>query len=400
MNFEMVGKLRLGKETDKFIPYQERTFDSGWTNRTLLFNAICGDNRHLLTIQGGTFPNKKDYKIITFGPSGKDDNGNFVAGERYDIPWKDRLLKENVDKVAQNRRYIIDLDIYNRRKLLERLADKIHEGTALTDEELKSVGLTDEKDVNDALDASNKKRHEFISQWDQAEFMKKVLESDKYADKKFFIRGTIEKRYSLVNKRWYESYVPQRIYLATDDAEEYSTGNAVMYYNKNAIDENSVEKNGKYYIEGFTFEYDSTLKKQLPSPIQLVICAPSDDADEKTKKLIDRMVGKFRVDDDSWKQYGVEFNMLNGSQRVQITEDMLTDDQKEDLECGLITMDDIRREFGDSIYGDRVQEFRFVKPFRGYTSGPQNTVYTDENFELVYGNSEDVTDGLFEDDDL
>ena len=64
INFDLVGKLRLGQESDKFKPYQERRFDSGWTNRTLMFNAICGDNRHMLTIQGGTYPDRNDYKIL------------------------------------------------------------------------------------------------------------------------------------------------------------------------------------------------------------------------------------------------------------------------------------------------------------------------------------------------
>ncbi len=45
------------------------------------------------------------------------------------------------------------------------------------------------------------------------------------------------------------------------------------------------------------------------------------------------------------KEYGVIVNMLNGAQRIEITEDMLTDEQKNDLDCGLITMDDIRAEY-------------------------------------------------------
>ena len=30
MNFEMVGKINLGKQTEKFCPYSEHTYDSGW----------------------------------------------------------------------------------------------------------------------------------------------------------------------------------------------------------------------------------------------------------------------------------------------------------------------------------------------------------------------------------
>ena len=51
MNFEMIGKISLGKETEKFKPYSETTYDSGWVKRRIMFNAICGDNRHLLTVR-------------------------------------------------------------------------------------------------------------------------------------------------------------------------------------------------------------------------------------------------------------------------------------------------------------------------------------------------------------
>lgn len=401
MNFEMIGRLKINKETEKFKPYQERTFDSGWANRTLMFTAICGDNTHFLTIQGGTFPNKKDYKVMTFGPNGRDDNGNFIPGNKIEIPWAKRNAKENIEKVAQNRRFVVDLEEKGRNTLLKRMAEKIADGEGVTDEELQKAGLENESEVEAALEKSNSKRHEFIAQWDQAEFMKKVLESDKYKDKKFFIRGVVEKRYSDVNQKWYESIVPQRIYMADPDAEEYSIGNAVMYFNKEALDDGSVDDNGKYYVNGFTLEYDSNRKKNIPAPIQLVISAAPDSADEKTKKLVSRMVKKFKVEDDSWKQYGVEFSMLNGAQRLEITEDMLTEDEKEDLECGLITIDDLRREYGGSVYGDRVQEYRFVKPIRGYAKGVKDTAYADEDFVIPVIEDDELPfdDDDFDDDD-
>ena len=49
MNFEMTGKLSISKETEKFKPWDERKYDSGWVKRRLLFNVTCGDNRHMLS---------------------------------------------------------------------------------------------------------------------------------------------------------------------------------------------------------------------------------------------------------------------------------------------------------------------------------------------------------------
>ena len=69
------------------------------------------------------------------------------------------------------------------------------------------------------------------------------------------------------------------------------------------------------------------------------------------------MKHKFTVDDESIKEYGVVVNMLNGAQKTEITEDMLTDEQRDDLDCGLITMDDIRAELGSSVYGEKIREY-------------------------------------------
>ena len=98
-------------------------------------------------------------------------------------------------------------------------------------------------------------------------------------------------------------------------------------------------------------EYDNNRKGNIPVPVTITIPVPSDDADEKAKKRSESIKHKFMVDDDTFKEYGAVVNMLNGAQKTEITEDMLTDEQKDDLECGLITMDDIRAELGGSVYG-------------------------------------------------
>ena len=107
------------------------------------------------------------------------------------------------------------------------------------------------------------------------------------------------------------------------------------------------------------------------------------------------------VDDDTFKEYGAVVNMLNGAQKTEITEDMLTDEQRDDLECGLITMDDIRAELGESVYGERIREYQFLKPARGFTRGRVDTVYSADDM-IINPLEEELPDGtedLFEDDD-
>jgi hypothetical protein len=92
--------------------------------------------------------------------------------------------------------------------------------------------------------------------------------------------------------------------------------------------------------------------------------------------------GQFEVKDKTWKEFGVKVRLLDGAQKVDITEDMLTDFQKEMLELEAITMDDIRKEIGGDVYGERVQEIVIVNVAKGYTKGRKDTVYLDSDFEV------------------
>lgn len=403
MNFEMTGKLSISKDTEKFHPYTEKTYPSGWVRKQLLFNVTCGDNRHMLTVTAGAFTDGHG-DIYSFTKGGVDENGNKVKGESIQIPFKERLTSPKLAEIAEFKKFIIDLEQPGRRYKLQNMADKLHEGKELTDEELKSVGLESKDDVTTALEKSNKKRHEFISEWDYIDFIKKVIDSEKYKDKLFFIRGNGEYQYSDSQQKVYESYIPTRIYLAADDAEPSSTATINIIFNSESLDEMSVEEKGKYYVNGHMMEYDQNRKANIPVPVTIVIPVPEDD--EKGKKKAEAFKHKFMVDDDTYKEYGAIVNMLNGAQKTEITEDMLTDEQREDLDLGIITMDDIRAEIGGNVYGDRIREYQLVKPARGFTKGRQDTVWTDEDMiikpiEEAIPDSEDLfEDEAVDDDDI
>lgn len=403
MNFEMTGKLSISEETEKFHPYTEKTYPSGWVRKQLLFNVTCGDNRHMLTVTAGAFADGHG-DIYSFTKGGVDENGNKVKGESIQIPFKERLTSPKLAEIAEFKKFIIDLEQPGRRYKLQNMADKIHEGKELTDEELKEVGLESKDDVTTALEKSNKKRHEFISEMDYIDFIKKVIDSEKYKDKLFFIRGNGEYQYSDNQQKVYESYIPTRIYLAADDAEPSSTATINIIFNSESLDEMSVEEKGKYYVNGHMMEYDQNRKANIPVPVTIVIPIPEDD--EKGKKKAEAFKHKFMVDDDTYKEYGAIVNMLNGAQKTEITEDMLTDEQREDLDLGIITMDDIRAEIGGNVYGDRIREYQLVKPARGFTKGRQDTVWTDEDMiikpiEEAIPDSEDLfEDEVVDDDDI
>lgn len=400
MNFKMVGKISLGKETEKFKPYSETTYDSGWVKRRIMFNTICGDNRHLLTVDAGSFADGHG-DVYTFSKGSVDENGGRVKGESLKIPFKDRLTSPKLAEVAEFKKFVFDLEKPGRRYKLEKASEKINEGTSLTDEELKELGIKNESEVAEAFEKSKKKRHEFISEWDFAEFIKKVIDSGKYNNSKFLINGNGDYSYSDKQQKVYESYVPQRIYLADDNADEYSTGTIKILYNNESLDDMSVEEKGKYYVNGYMMEYDHNRKANIPVPVTVTILAATENADDKEKRKVESLKRKFTVEDDTYKELGIEVKMLNGAQRIEITDDMLTDEQKEDLDCGLITLDDIKAELGGNVYGDRIQEYQLLKPARGYTKGRNDTVYTSDDMVIKPIEEElpEGTENLFEEDD-
>lgn len=362
MNFEMTGKLSISKETEKFHPWLEKQYPSGWVKRTLLFNATCGDNRHMLKVDAGSFADGHG-DVYTFTKSYTDESGNKVKGESIRIPFKERLTSPKLAEIAEFKKFIFDLEKPGRRYALEKALERVNEGKELTDDELKELEIESKEELATALEKSNKKRHEFISEWDFAEFIKKVIDSGKYNDALFHIRGNGDYSYSDEKQQVYESYIPTRIYLAAENAEPYSTATFNILFNKDSLDDMSVEEKGKYYVNGYVMEYDRNRKSNIPVPTTITIPVNTDD--EKAKKLTERIKHKFIVEDDTYKEYGVIVNMLNGAQKTEITEDMLSDEEKEDLECGLITMDDIRKDLGGNVYGERIKEYQFVKPAKG-----------------------------------
>lgn len=397
MNFEMTGKLSIGKDSDKFHPYTEKTYPSGWAKKQLLFNVTCGDNRHMLSVTAGAFADGHG-DIYSFTKGGVDENGNRVKGESIQIPFKDRLTSPKIAEIAEFKKFIFDLEKPGRRYKLQNMADKIHEGNEVTDEELKEVGLESKDEVATALEKSNKKRHEFISEWDYIDFIKKVIASDKYKDKLFFIRGNGEYQYSDAQQKVYESYIPNRIYLAADDAEPSSTATINIIFNKDSLDDMSAEEKGKYYVNGYMMEYDQNRKGNIPVPVTITIPVGKDEAGQKWAERVKHKF-IFEDDDESFKEYGAIVNMLNGAQRVEIDEDMLTDEEKEDIKYGLTTLDDIRRDLGGSAFGERIREYQFVKPARGFTRGREDTAYTEEDM-IIRPIEEEIPEeeNLFEDE--
>lgn len=389
--FEIICKLVIGKESDKFKPYKVTTYESGWIANELTFNAIAGDNRHMLKLKGGYFKDGHG-KVFTLAKSGKSDSGEKIKGEKLQIPWKDRFKPEVVANVAEFKKFVIDIEEYGKRYKLEKAVEKFNEGT-LSDDELLELGTDN---ILKEFEDSKSKRKEFIDISDFADYMQKLISSGKVNDKLFKVMGDI--LYTEYKGKYYKKLVPNRTYLAEEGAIPYSTGQITLFFNKNSLDDSLLKKTQKYYVNGFIRNYDHDKKEEIAVPVTLVIDTSKDEEDPKIKKLNAMMINQFTVKDKSWKELGLKVKMLDGAQKMEITMDMLSDFQKELLELEAITLDEIRKELGGDVYGDKVEEMVIINVARGYSKGRKDTVLVDSDF-VIKEIAKDDDDKIFDVDD-
>ena len=402
--FEFVGKIIPCKETENFKPYNSIRFkDSDWGKKTIKFNMVCGTNRHFLEVSDlVNMANEKSMKIYTFSKGTQSDDGTKNKGEKLEVSFADRLKPEIVEKVAEFKKYVVDTEIAGRRYKLEKAIDKFKDGS-ITDEQMKELGVNNIEECEKTLNESKAKKHEFISAYDFIDFLNKLVNNEKIKDMLFKVTGNYEVDYDSKNDIWYRHLIPQRIYRAADDATVMSQCTFGVTFGREAIDDTDFSEKKKIHINAYIPQYLSNYKKTFFCPIPFTI---DGNGDEKAEKKALGFKKKFTFPDEcscDYREIGVVCDILDGAQKVELTEDMLTDEQKENLEFGLCTMDDIIKELGKDVYGDKVTDIVVVSLARGYSSGAKDTVYSENDFckphiETTETNS-DTEENIFDEDD-
>lgn len=403
--FEFVGKIIPCKETENFKPYNSIRFkDSDWGKKTIKFNMVCGTNRHFLEVSDlVNMANEKSMKIYTFSKGTQSDDGTKNKGEKLEVSFADRLKPEIVEKVAEFKKYVVDTEIAGRRYKLEKAIDKFKDGS-ITDEQMKEFGVNSIEECEKALKESKTKKHEFISAYDFIDFLNKLVNNDKIKDMIFKVTGNYEVDYDSKNDVWYRHFIPQRIYRTDDNATPISQCTFGITFGRETVDDTNFEDKKKIHINGFIPQYLSNYKKTFFCPMTFTI---DGNGDEKAEKKALGFKKKFTFTDEcscDYREIGIVCDILDGAQKVELTEDMLTDEQRENLEFGLCTMEDIVKELGKDVYGDKVTDVVINTLARGYSSGAKDTVYTDKDFCKPHietnekANNTDTEEDIFNED--
>lgn len=396
-NFSFVGKIALGRDSDKFHPIERKDFSSGWTNTTVRFNCVSGTNRILCMTQGGKWTNDGKNTVKTFGKSTTDENGKVIKGEKIEISWNKRFDPNEIAKVAGFRKFVVDTDDYKKRYRLQDLVKALENGS-VTDDQMEEFGIDNLDDAKTALEKSQAKRKEFLTEWDFAEYMTRVCQSEKLKNKLFNISGNYEVSYNADKDRFYVNYHVNRVTLAAEDAEPKTEMKVDFYYGEDAWDDSTYEETGKCFVNGWFDYYDNNLKK---NGFQNVVIVIRED-DEKKRKALKR---KFTCD-EGIKQIGLTLSVIEGAEVIELDISMVDDETREDIEMGLLDWETVKRELGGRAIGDRVSELRFSE-LTPKKNVPQDTMYSADDMcpaiedviDEVEVEDEDVVTDIFDDDD-
>ena len=236
-NFNFVGYIRPMKNG-----FDVKDFDSGWMNERVRFIVQAGDNSHIVEINSGKWKDDSKNIIYTFSKANGD-----TKSEKMQVTWNDRTNPDVIDKVAGWKIMTADLDTKENRDAAVQSGD------------------------DDAIKASNKKRHHFIAETDFCEFVNKMLQSDKIKDMRFRVSGTVTYTYRSKDDRYYSNYEVNKIKRVSDTEAFSSFMSIPFYFSEGCIDMDSVEDHGMAIVSGYTNFYDSVDKKDRFCPLNLVL---------------------------------------------------------------------------------------------------------------------------------
>ena len=347
ISFDIVGNLRAIKGNDKFKPYDVKDFTSGWQTTTYRFNVISGTNRITCEISGGKWKDDDaKNKIYTFKRS-----VNGEKSEKLTVDWKDRNDLSVISSVAGWKVYTLSL---------------------LTPAE------KDKMEDNGQDDEIIAKTHQFIERIGYADCVKSIIDSEEYKDTKFRVLGTMDFQYSAEKGIYYRTMTVNKIYKCDEKTEPSATMTVDAYYAADALNTDMYESAGKAIFNCYTDYYFNTIKENRYVPLSLVI--------KKDQKWVDGFNKSIMQFDENTtiKKTAFICDIIDGAEMIDITMDDLSEEVKADIECGLITFEDVIKELGGKKAGDRLSEYRIDKRAQGYvTTACEPTLYTMEHMKAL-----------------
>lgn len=239
-----------------------------------------------------------------------------IDNEKMDVDWDDRFDEDIIEKVANYRKYIVDL------------GDE-HGG-----------------------------RQEFITAYDMIEHLREHLPS---YDGRVVVTGQFTRDWYAKKKTYFSKFRIQNVFAAPEERKNRLLLTMDLFYNKSSLDDSDFDENKKMTLDCYIEQYINKDEGRKYVPIQVVFSGAKYDLEnEKHKKLFDYKMKYIKVKNKNMVHIPWEIVLLRGAEEAEFDESMLTDSQREQVELGIKSVDDFRPK--GNIYGDRIDEFRLFEP--------------------------------------
>lgn len=341
------GEIFMPKQTDKFgFVIKGKTSTK---KEYLRMNLGVKENDHNMAFTE-MFGSEQDV-IKT-----KDDSNNNI-----EVAWKDRFDPEIVANVAFSRKTIIDFT-----------------GLIVPSDKCESLDElhVEYEDVDAGVEL---KRAEFLSTYDAIRYVHLV--SDCLTGKKITVTGQL--KINAYKGKFSDRYQASNIYLAKEDAKKGLYLTLETFFNKESYD-NADEKSEKIVrLNAYVPIYVNKDEGTKYFPKTMVFNFTKADTEQKLKRA-DYIKDNMKAPKNKYFHLPFKCKVLNGSEEVEITYDMLTKKQKESIDLGFNKLEDYKKK----TFGDRIQEIRIVSPCfneTGFDDGMVECEETNNEFEeMIY----------------
>ena len=376
--FDFIGELGLPRDDKRFHDVNDN--GKGWEGHRLNFGVKESQlNSVFVEMYGGYRPNAKN-TVYAFSKGNKENKGG-----RMEIDWADRLKPEVVDMVADFVKIIVDLetDFDKKSKYIElgyRIRNIEYDGT----EEERATLATLKQEYGEL--ATN--RYEFLSQYDAILFLSATLKE--HEQHKFRVKGNV--KLNEWKGKYYKKYEIQSIEIVPEDYSNQLKTTLDIFFDKHALDEASFKDDQKIFVNGYLKDYDSSTKKDGFYPQSFVINGSKLDMEnENHVKMLDVLRTQFKTKGRNFHHLQWVVNAYRGAEKVEITNDDLTAEQKLLIDTGLAKVEDYAPKGG--MFGTNIEEMRLVKPIlKGqFDAGAVDTDLSEDDFmELLVKSTADV----------
>jgi hypothetical protein len=290
---------------------------------TLRFDMKCGNNYHTLELVAFE-PNDISSPIYYFTSDGKSEKVEYNRRHNIDTEKLSYSHPKVVDLVS-SQRYIHDIDFLN--------------------------------------------------------YIRNLISSEQYKNNKYKIDGNFKRERYLKNGKMTDlvKFIPNLIEVVDPTTEPKSEASITMYLGEDCFkrlgDDNTAILNGKSVQKVWNRNTRQNEYESYDTNIEVDLGISPDLAFEKLKE-------RYQGGTDTFRKIGIYCNLLNGSQEVEFTEDMLSDDEKYNIELGIDTFEDLKRAKGTGR-GEFVRSTVRIRELRGYADGSQETAITPDDIDTV-----------------